>query len=120
MTEMKEEVKLLLEKIKDLNGEAAILVEICGGLDRIEQLQSHDNNEINHKALWIIETFFLDGDQYDEEIAPKLTKAGGFRENENGKGSWRGEGKKNRISWRLRRSMLQPLVGPGLATDLNL
>ena len=43
-----------------------------GGLDRIEQ--SHESDNIYHKALWIIDTFFLDGNQYDEEIAPRFTK----------------------------------------------
>ena len=78
----------ILTTAKQLNetDKVAIMVKKCDGLDRIEQLQSHDNNEIYHKALWIIETFFPDGDQYDEEISPKFTKAGGLRERDNWKG----------------------------------
>ena len=41
----------------------AMMVEECGGLDRIEALQSHENEQIYHKALQIIETFFPDGEQ---------------------------------------------------------
>jgi len=54
----------------------AMMVEECGGLDKIEQLQAHENETIYQKALQIIETFFPDGDQADEEIAPKATESG--------------------------------------------
>jgi importin subunit alpha-2 len=49
----------------------AMMVEECGGLDKIEQLQAHENEVIYHKALQIIENFFPDGDELDNEIAPK-------------------------------------------------
>merc|ERR1711936_1494661 len=54
----------------------AMMVEECGGLDRVEALQSHENEQIYQKALQIIETFFPDGEQVDEEIAPKASDAG--------------------------------------------
>ena len=40
----------------------AMMVEECGGLDRVEALQSHENEQIYLKALQIIETFFPDGE----------------------------------------------------------
>merc|ERR1712096_399200 len=61
-----------------------VLADACWALsyltdgtnDKIEQLQSHENEAIYHKALQIIETFFTDGDQVDDEIAPKAGEAG--------------------------------------------
>ena len=40
-----------------------MMVEECGGLDKIQQLQSHENEIIYNKALQIIENFFPDGEQ---------------------------------------------------------
>ena len=42
----------------------AMMIEECGGLDRIENLQTHENEAIYHKALQIIETFFPDEVSY--------------------------------------------------------
>ena len=44
----------------------AMMVEECGGLDRVEALQSHENEQIYQKALQIIETFFPDGEQVND------------------------------------------------------
>ena len=33
-------------------------IEECGALDRVESLQSHDNVEIYHKSLHILEQYF--------------------------------------------------------------
>merc|ERR1712060_643587 len=62
------------EKLAEVD-KVAMMVEECGGLDKIEQLQAHENEVIYHKALQIIENFFPDGDELDEEIAPKAGEA---------------------------------------------
>eukprot|EP00088_Acartia_fossae_P071179 TRINITY_DN9719_c0_g1_i2.p1 TRINITY_DN9719_c0_g1~~TRINITY_DN9719_c0_g1_i2.p1 ORF type:complete len:523 (+),score=111.48 TRINITY_DN9719_c0_g1_i2:39-1607(+) len=55
----------------------AVMIEECGGLDRIEALQAHENETIYAMALHIIETFFPDGDQVDEAVAgPSQTENG--------------------------------------------
>jgi len=54
----------------------AIMIEECGGLDKIEALQSHDNEAVYHKALHIIESFFPEGEQVDEALAPKQSEVG--------------------------------------------
>lgn len=38
------------------------LIEECGGLDKIENLQSHDNQEIYRLAFTIIDTYFSGDD----------------------------------------------------------
>jgi HEAT repeat protein len=38
--------------------EYASRVEECGGLDKLEQLQNHEHNEINEKAVRILENYF--------------------------------------------------------------
>merc|ERR1712112_429702 len=62
------------EKLSEVD-KVAMMVEECGGLDKIEQLQAHENEVIYHKALQIIENFFPDGDECDEVIAPKAGEA---------------------------------------------
>lgn len=46
----------------------AQMIDDAEGLEKIENLQSHDNNDIYEKAVKILETFWLEDD--DEESAP--------------------------------------------------
>ncbi|KAJ0613302.1 putative armadillo-like helical protein [Helianthus annuus] len=39
------------------------LIDDADGLEKIESLQSHDNNEIYEKAVKILETYWLDEDE---------------------------------------------------------
>lgn len=63
--------------IKDYGGQNmySIQVEECFGLDKIEHLQEHENEEIYHKAYEIIETYFRDDEKEieDANIAPEAT-----------------------------------------------
>lgn len=47
------------------------LFEEIGALDKLETLQSHENEDIYRKALELIETYFCDGDDVNQECAPK-------------------------------------------------
>ena len=38
------------------------------GLEKIENLQSHDNNEIYEKAVKILETYWLEDDEDDQTV----------------------------------------------------
>lgn len=46
----------------------AQMIDEAEGLEKIENLQSHDNNEIYEKAVKILETYWLEED--DEPAAP--------------------------------------------------
>lgn len=44
----------------------AIMLEMCGGVDRIEELQTHKNHEVYERALRLLETYFsLDNGEAD-------------------------------------------------------
>lgn len=49
-----------------------LMVEELGGLDKLEALQQHENEEVYKKAYAIIDTYFNNGDdEAEQELAPK-------------------------------------------------
>ncbi|KAL1091185.1 hypothetical protein V6Z11_D07G140000 [Gossypium hirsutum] len=54
----------------------ADLLNDAGGLEKIENLQSHDNNEIYEKAVKILETYWVDDE--DEPLPPGDASQSGF------------------------------------------
>ena len=54
----------------------AAMVEECGGLDKIESLQNHENVEIYKLAYEIIEQYFSDDVDEDASLAPQADTEG--------------------------------------------
>lgn len=54
----------------------ALYIEECGGMEKIHQLQIHDNVEIYKKAYTIIDKYFND-DEEDTGLAPDVDQATG-------------------------------------------
>lgn len=47
-----------------------LLLEEYGVVDKLEALQNHENEEVYEKAYQLIDTYFSDGDDEKEELAP--------------------------------------------------
>lgn len=60
------------------NKEYGTLLDDYNGIDYIEQLQEHPSNAVYEKTLKIIETYFGDDGQEDENMAPQTTDSGTF------------------------------------------
>lgn len=48
-----------------------VVLDEANGIDRLEEIQAHDDNEIYEKSVHIIERFFSEGDAEDENLAPR-------------------------------------------------
>jgi len=48
-------------------------VEECGGLEHLDQLQKHDNEEIYEKAVKILKTYFDGEEDEDTSLAPEMS-----------------------------------------------
>ncbi|KAK7274368.1 hypothetical protein RIF29_15453 [Crotalaria pallida] len=56
----------------------AQMIDDAEGLEKIESLQSHDNNEIYEKAVKILETYWLEDGEDDEILPPSDGVQPGF------------------------------------------
>lgn len=54
----------------------AAMVEDAEGVEKIENLQSHDNNEIYEKSVKILETYWLEDEDEEEGMAGEASQAG--------------------------------------------
>lgn len=62
-----------LDKASNNNvNQMAVYVEEAGGMDKIHNLQLHDNGEIYKKAYSIIDKYFNEEDDEDAAIAPEI------------------------------------------------
>ncbi|PNF22757.1 Importin subunit alpha-1 [Cryptotermes secundus] len=51
----------------------ALMIEECRGLDKLELLQNHENEQVYQKSLNIIDNYFSEGDGEDPSIVPRQT-----------------------------------------------
>ncbi|UYV79160.1 KPNA2 [Cordylochernes scorpioides] len=63
-----ESLNIILETAKSVNDldRVALLIEECGGLDRIEMLQEHENEDVYKAALKIVDNYYSEGDGWRE------------------------------------------------------
>ncbi|KAM7277438.1 hypothetical protein ACFE04_019304 [Oxalis oulophora] len=57
----------------------AQMIDDADGLEKIENLQTHDNNEIYEKAVKILETYWVDDEENEEPLPPGDASQSGFQ-----------------------------------------
>lgn len=68
-----EALEAVLKLNADDHSKYSELIDEAGGLDLIEGLQEHENEEVYQRAVRIIETYFgLDEDEESENLAPQV------------------------------------------------